>query len=148
MNMDPEFIGEVEMLRKAAKENEVVFDLLALINRSLLIDEAGNREIIADDEDTRLLVICDVAASFALYDHDSDLSANDLEKFKESIARIYGLYEKEINPFVIDIWWNALKSYDLAVINQAFDKHVVDPDNGKWLPKPSDIIRMLESSGA
>jgi hypothetical protein len=70
MNINPEFVSEVERLRKAAKENEVVFDLLMLISRSLLIDEAGNREIIADDKDTRLLKICDVASSFAAYDID------------------------------------------------------------------------------
>lgn len=70
MNIDPKFVGEVERLRYAAKENEVVFELLILISRSLLIDEAGNREIVADDNDTRLLQICDVAAAFAAYDID------------------------------------------------------------------------------
>lgn len=74
------------------------------------------------------------------------MTENDFEKFKEGLAGIYGFYEKEITPFVLDIWWNALKSYDLAAINQAFGRHVVNPDNGKWLPKPSDIIRMLQGS--
>lgn len=88
MNMDLKFIGDVEMLRKAAKENEVVFDLLTLINRSLLIDDFGNREIIADDNDIRLLRVCDAAAHFAKYDKEqSDLSANDLEKFKGCFVR-------------------------------------------------------------
>ncbi len=70
MNIDPEFVSEVERLRKAAKENEVVFDLLLLISRSVLIDDIGNREIIADDKDTRLLQACDMAAAFAAYDID------------------------------------------------------------------------------
>lgn len=70
----------------------------------------------------------------------------DFEKFKEGLAGIYGFYEKEINPFVIDIWWNALKSHDIRAINQAFGRHVVNPDNGKWIPRPSDIIRMLQGS--
>ena len=71
MNIDPKFVSEVERLRKAAKENEVVFDLLMLISRSLLIDHNGNREIVADDNDTRLLQICGVTAAFAAYDIDS-----------------------------------------------------------------------------
>jgi hypothetical protein len=70
MNIDPEFVNEVERLRKAAKENEVVFELLMLISRSFLIDQNGNREITADDNDERLLQICDVTAAFAAYDID------------------------------------------------------------------------------
>lgn len=70
MNIDPSFASEVDKLRQAAKENEMVFDLLMLIGRSLLIDDLGNKEIIAEKEDLRLLKICEVAAAFAAYDID------------------------------------------------------------------------------
>ncbi|PSJ16899.1 DUF6475 domain-containing protein [Nitrosomonas supralitoralis] len=74
------------------------------------------------------------------------MTENDFEKFREGLAGIYGFYDKEINTFVLDIWWNALKIYDLPAIIQAFNRHVINTESGKWLPKPADIIRMLRGS--
>lgn len=74
------------------------------------------------------------------------MKTEDFEKFREGLAGIYGFYDKEINSFVLDIWWNALKPFDLAAIVQAFNRHVVNTEAGKWLPKPADIIRMLQGS--
>lgn len=82
MNIDPEFVGEVENLRKAAKENYVVFNLLMLIKRSIFIDDDGNREIVADDDDTRLLRICDITAAFAKYDIDPLAYSDSNKEFK------------------------------------------------------------------
>lgn len=62
MNIDSKFVGEVERLRKAAKENDVVYELLSLISRFILIDGNGNKEI--------LLEACQVASAFAEYDEE------------------------------------------------------------------------------
>jgi len=70
----------------------------------------------------------------------------DFEKFREGLAGVYGFYEKEINGFALDVWWNALKQFDLAAITQAFNRHLVNTESGKWLPKPADIILMLQGS--
>lgn len=74
------------------------------------------------------------------------MTEKDFEKFREGLAGIYGFYDKEINTFVLDIWWGALKHFDLPSIIQAFNRHVVNTESGKWLPKPADIIRMLQGS--
>ena len=72
MNIDPKFVSEVERLRKAAKENEVVLELLYLITKSILIDDNGNKEIIADKDVLRSLEACQVASVFADYDIDQN----------------------------------------------------------------------------
>jgi hypothetical protein len=76
----------------------------------------------------------------------SVMKQDDFEKFREGLAGVYGFYDKEINSFALDVWWNALKIYDLTAITQAFNRHVVNTEAGKWLPKPADIIRMLQGS--
>jgi len=74
------------------------------------------------------------------------MKQEDFEKFREGLAGIYGFYEKEINGFTLDVWWSALKQFDLPAITQAFSRHVVNTESGKWLPKPADIMRMLQGS--
>lgn len=74
------------------------------------------------------------------------MTEKDFEKFRDGLAGVYGFYDKEINQFSLDIWWNALKQFDLAAIVEAFNRHVINTESGKWLPKPADIIRMLQGS--
>lgn len=74
------------------------------------------------------------------------MTEHDFEEFSQGLAGVYGFYEKEINKFVLDIWWKSLKQFDLPAITQAFGRHVANTESGKWLPKPADIIRMLQGS--
>ena len=74
------------------------------------------------------------------------MTEKDFEKFRDGLAGVYGFYDKEINEFSLDVWWNALKQFDLNAIVEAFNRHVINTESGKWLPKPADIIRMLQGS--
>ena len=73
------------------------------------------------------------------------MNHSDYEKFREGIAGFMD-FDKDISDFAFDLWWNALNRYDLKAIIQAFNRHVVNPEAGKWLPKPADIVKMLEGS--
>lgn len=74
------------------------------------------------------------------------MTEHDFEKFRNGLVGVYGFYDKEINEFSLELWWNALKIFDLAAVIQAFNRHVVNTESGKWLPKPADIVRMLQGS--
>lgn len=74
------------------------------------------------------------------------MDVEDFEGFREGVSGIYSFYDKEINEFALNMWWDVLKKYDLDAVTDAFKRHVINPDSGKWLPKPSDIIRMLQGS--
>ena len=74
------------------------------------------------------------------------MTEHDFEKFRDGLTGVYAFYDKEINTFALDLWWNSLKQFDLPAIIQAFNRHVVNTESGKWLPKPADIIRMLQGS--
>lgn len=71
---------------------------------------------------------------------------DDFEKFRDGLTGVYSFYDKEINSFALDLWWGALKLYDLEAITDAFRRYVINTESGRWLPKPADIIRMLQGS--
>lgn len=74
------------------------------------------------------------------------MTENDFEKFKQGLGGVYDFYDKELSKFALDVWWNAMKQFDLPAIIQAFNRHVINTESGKWLPKPADVIKMLQGS--
>ncbi|SOD42399.1 DUF6475 domain-containing protein [Nitrosovibrio sp. Nv4] len=74
------------------------------------------------------------------------MQTDDFSKFHEGISGVMGFYGKGVSTFALDVWWNALKGYDLAAVVDAFNRHLANPDAGQYAPKPADIIRMLQGS--
>lgn len=56
------------------------------------------------------------------------------------------LYGRETSEAVTRIWERALAAYDIAAVESAFSRHFVSPDSGQFMPKPADIVKMLEGS--
>jgi hypothetical protein len=67
----------------------------------------------------------------------------DFEAFRDGISGVYAFYGKDVSAFALDVWWNALKPFDLSAVRDAFNRHLMNPDSGQYLPKPADITRML-----
>lgn len=76
MNMDDDFVSEVEKLRKAAKQNEYVVELLRIIDLSIYIDGYGNLTLTEEMDFLRNLEICKVAAAFVSHDLSSSAFSN------------------------------------------------------------------------
>lgn len=74
------------------------------------------------------------------------MQADDFEKFQETLQGAHDFYGKDCSRFALDVWWQALKHYDLAAIRDALGRHCVNPDNGQFMPRPADVVRMLEGS--
>lgn len=64
----------------------------------------------------------------------------------QTLVGVYGFYEKELNEFAIRVWSDAVGDFAIADLEQAFSRHLKDPEAGKWLPKPADIIRQLKGT--
>ena len=71
------------------------------------------------------------------------MKQEDFQKFREGIEGVYTFYNKEISTFALDVWWNALRAYDLSAVIESFNRHLMNPDAGMWLPKPADIVKMF-----
>ncbi|WP_394064516.1 DUF6475 domain-containing protein [Alcaligenes sp. WGS1538] len=73
--------------------------------------------------------------------HDAEKQA-----FFVLMADVYAFYRQDLSRFALNVWWQAMKTFDGAAVRMAFDRHCVNPDNGQFLPKPSDIVRLLQGS--
>ena len=62
------------------------------------------------------------------------------------IAQTYEFYEKEFSEFAITVWLGALKGFEMEQIKRAFAYHIARADNGQFMPKPADIVRILRGS--
>jgi len=71
---------------------------------------------------------------------------SDFESFSQMISAVCALYGKPASSHMIAIWWGALREYDLQGVRHAFDRHVKNPDSGQFMPKPADVIRMVQGS--
>ena len=58
------------------------------------------------------------------------MEIDDFQKFHEGIAGVMSFYGKSVSRFALDVWWTALRRFDLAAIVEAFNRHLANPDTG------------------
>jgi hypothetical protein len=66
--------------------------------------------------------------------------------FYALLAGVYGFYRVDLTPFALTVWWEACKPFDAAAVKDALNRHCVNPDNGQFLPKPADVVKLLSGS--
>lgn len=64
----------------------------------------------------------------------------------KTLLGVYAFYEHELSEFAIGIWVDAMQGYGGDEITAAFGAHLRDPQAGRFIPKPADIIRQLRGS--
>lgn len=72
----------------------------------------------------------------------------DYDDFRDLLSDVHTFYERELSEFALNVWWQALRPFDLQTIKRAFGLHTVNPDFGQYLPKPADITRLMGGSGS
>ena len=68
---------------------------------------------------------------------------DDKKEFAQFMSGLFAMYGKEISQMILRIWFEALRQYDFKAVKDAMSRHVINPDNGQFLPKPADIIRLI-----
>jgi hypothetical protein len=71
------------------------------------------------------------------------MRADESEKFHKGLIGVMSFYGKDLSQFALDVWWSALKAYDLTAVTQAFNRWLMNPDRGQFPPKPADVLKML-----
>lgn len=64
-------------------------------------------------------------------------------QFKNTMAMISALYDKEIAGPKLQAYWMILGKYPADQIQAAAMKHMEDPKHGTFMPKPSDILKYI-----
>lgn len=72
------------------------------------------------------------------------MNQNQESSFIEMLSGIYEFYGKKLTAPVIGIWLQAMRGYDLHAISDALGRHAMNPDSGQFLPKPADVVRMID----
>lgn len=68
----------------------------------------------------------------------------DREPFYALLANVYAFYRTDTSPFALGVWWQGMRPYEFEAVSRAISTHCTNPDVGQYLPKPADIVRMLQ----
>ena len=71
------------------------------------------------------------------------MQASDKADFTALVAKTWRFYGKQPTGEDVADWFDLLAEFPLAVVATAFRRHLTDPHQGQYLPKPADIIRHL-----
>ncbi len=69
------------------------------------------------------------------------MQVQDMEKFSQILNWVFSYYEKELTDLTFEMYWNGLREYNINEVQSAFNAHIQHPEEGKWWPKVSDIIK-------
>jgi hypothetical protein len=72
----------------------------------------------------------------------------DGRQLSEMLTRIYLTYSREFPGELLLVWFDALREYELEDISTALNRHVADPDAGRFVPKPADVIGHLSGGNS
>ena len=68
---------------------------------------------------------------------------DDKKEFAQFMGGMFAVYNKEVSPMLLRIWFESLRQYDLKAVKDALARHLLNPDNGQFLPKPADVVKLI-----
>jgi phage pi2 protein 07 len=74
------------------------------------------------------------------------MQANDLDSFMEILDAVAEQYNKTLSDGLKELYWQGLKDYDFKAVSMALTRHIRNTENGQFMPKIADIVKMLEGS--
>lgn len=75
----------------------------------------------------------------------------DFDEFSAMLDAVCGLLSRgNYTPSAPNsaLWFRALLSHDIASVRAAFDAHVKDPQRGRFVPVPADILAQIAATAA
>lgn len=76
------------------------------------------------------------------------MHTDDKGEFTILLAAAMAVYERQITSVIVDVYFAALAQYPFPVVREALNRHLQDPENGRFAPKPADLIRQIASAKA
>lgn len=72
------------------------------------------------------------------------MEQSDKAEFSKAFLALGELYNREITPSLLGMYFEDLADYSIGAILSALRGHRRDPARGQYFPKPSDIIEKLQ----
>lgn len=74
------------------------------------------------------------------------MNSTDKKAFVDILTSVAQVYNRKMSDILFNQYWRTLKDYLIEVIDEAFARHVSDPDKGQYMPLPADIIRLIHGN--
>ena len=74
------------------------------------------------------------------------MNEQDKKSFAELMVGNGEIHNKEISKSLMQTYFDVLKAYTIEEVKHGFSRHTLDPIDGKFFPKPANIIKHLEAS--
>ena len=74
------------------------------------------------------------------------MNQSDYEDFINVMQLVSEQYGKTPSEGLISLYWMGLKNYEFPAVREAIGRHLANTDNGQFMPKIADIIRMMQGS--
>lgn len=72
------------------------------------------------------------------------MTPEDRKTLAQMMATFFAVYQAELTPKTLDIWWGILFDCDLQDIREAMNAHVADPDAGRFVPRPAHVVDRMQ----
>lgn len=73
---------------------------------------------------------------------------DDKGSFTKLLAATMDVYGRQITAGFVDVFFSALTPYPLEIVREALNRHLQDPESGRFAPKPADLIRQVVTAKA
>lgn len=67
----------------------------------------------------------------------------EIKDFGQLVKDVMAYYRQDTSQFLLSVWWNACKPFELEQIQKAMQRHMTDAEHGQFAPKVADMARML-----
>lgn len=74
------------------------------------------------------------------------MNGDEFDKFYELLKSVADLYNKPVNHTQAAMYFRILAPYSLAMVQAAFDAHAKDPERGRFMPMPADLLGKIEAA--
>ncbi|MBV5311434.1 MAG: hypothetical protein JZU59_18840, partial [Chromatium okenii] len=72
---------------------------------------------------------------------------SDKKEFSDAMDAVGASYGTDMSTAVKKLWWRLLADkIEFLALQTALDRHMLDPDRGRFMPKPADIIAIVEKA--
>lgn len=74
------------------------------------------------------------------------MQQRDFDEFCELLDVVAEQYGKTMTEGLKMLYWQGLVDYDIAAVRLALSRHLKNPDNGMFMPKIADVVKMLHGN--
>lgn len=68
----------------------------------------------------------------------------DFNRLLNLLTDVHTMYRKDFEPRLTQVWFNALAAYTFEDVEIGINRHLLNPESGRFLPLPADIVRVVD----